>query len=127
MSKTDNGQILLNCFFERTFFNLSKNFSSLNENTNFVFLFAEADETRFAIQEENSIILYEITMPEDEDDGDKDEDSDDDDYRKVAKPPKEPHVQEIWRVEGLEAVREQSRETTEKAYLDRQIHSAVSI
>jgi hypothetical protein len=66
MSQLDNEQILLNCFYQRKFYNISKHFNGLNRNTNFVFIFAEAEETRFAIQEEGSIYMYEIRMKEKE-------------------------------------------------------------
>lgn len=59
--------MVLNCFYHRKFFNLTKQFSGLNPETNFVFMFAEADETRFVIQEDDSITMYQITMPEEED------------------------------------------------------------
>ena len=51
MSKKDTGEILLNCFYQRKFFDLSKKINGvlLDEDTNFVFLFAEGDETRFII------------------------------------------------------------------------------
>jgi hypothetical protein len=64
MSKMDTEEIKLYCFYQRHLFDLSSKVEGLNENTNFVFLFAEADETRFIIQEEDVIFMYEIDVPD---------------------------------------------------------------
>jgi len=49
MSENDTGEIILNCFYHRKFYDISKLFPTLNKESNFVFLFAEADETRFVM------------------------------------------------------------------------------
>ena len=79
MSKKDTGEILLNCFYQRKFFNMTTKLEGLTDETNFVFLFAEADETRFIIQDANSIVMYEIIMPEEEGDEEGDGNGSDDD------------------------------------------------
>lgn len=49
MSEEDTENILLYCFYRRRMIDISSMIDGLNRNTNFVFLFAESDDTRFII------------------------------------------------------------------------------
>jgi helix-turn-helix protein len=100
MSQLDTKEILLNVFYQRKFYNISHFFEGLNRDTNFVFLFAEADETRFAIEEQNTIHMFEITMQEKE--IEKGEDESDDEEEKEVKVIIEPQIKLIWWCDGLD-------------------------
>ena len=62
-------------------------------------MFAEADETRFIIQEEDSITMYEMAMVEKEDDAKNS--SDDENAEGVAKKDLDLKVKFIWRKDGI--------------------------
>lgn len=62
-------------------------------------MFAEADETRFIIQEEDSITMYEMAMVEKEDDAKNS--SDDENAEGVAKKDLDLKVKLIWRKDGI--------------------------
>lgn len=101
--------------------------SILTESTNFVFLFAEADETRFLIQSSDSIVMYEITIPELPEEEENPDESDNGEEKE--KPQVAPEVKEIWRVDGLEEQTKNTKrfEGDKKAHFATDLHSAVSI
>lgn len=75
--------------------------------------------------------MYEITVAEEDDQNNaiNGEDDEDEYGHKIQKPPPEPEIKEIWKVEGIDVIREQSKDKTpfDRAWFDRDLHSAVSI
>ena len=92
-------------------------------------MFAEADETRFIIQEEDSISMYEMAMVEEEDDAKNS--SDDENAEGVAKKKKDPHLQVnfIWRKDGIikEAENLGKMHNPSHSFFKEDLHSSVSI
>lgn len=126
MSQLDTDEILLNVFYQRKFYNISHSFEGLNSDTNFVFLFAEADETRFAIEEKNTIHLFEIIMEEKE--IEKGEDESDDEEEKEVKVIIEPKIKLIWWCDGLDTWRQESiKRGDTHVFFGDELHSAISI